>query len=120
MKPSGAPSDIPLNGMLADGAPLGFTYPASGTTTADSVAGVPAKAPRPNVGKVFVNWLMSKDGQAVLVDQGGLAGTRKDAPALSHLPATAKLTKVVDGAQVLTPERQKTIIEHWRKVFGVK
>ena len=67
-------TDIPLNGMLADGAPVGFTYPESGTTTSDSMAGVALKAPHPNVGRVFVNWLMSKDGQAVLVDQGGSSG----------------------------------------------
>ncbi len=113
-------TDIPLNAMLQDGAPLGFVYPPSGTTTADGLAGVPAKAPHPNVGKVFVNWLMSKEGQAILVEQGGLAVTRKDAPSLSHLPATAKLPKAVDGTKVLTPERQKVMIEHWRKVFGVK
>lgn len=113
-------TDIPLNGMLADGAPLGFTYPKSGTTLSANVAGVAAKAPRPNVGKVFVNWLLSKDGQALLVEHGGLAGTRNDAPPLSHLPATAKLPKAIDGAALLTPARQKAIIEHWRKVFGVK
>ena len=113
-------TDIPLNSMLADGAPIGFTYPPSGTTTSDSVAGVAAKSARPNVGKVFVNWLMSKEGQALLVEHGGLAGTRKDAPALSHLPASSTLPKVIDGAKLLNPERQKAIIEHWRKVFGVK
>ena len=113
-------TDIPLNGMLADGAPIGFTYPKSGTTTSDSIAGIAAKAPHPNVTKVFLNWLMSKEGQAILVDQGGLAGTRNDAPPLSHLPATAQLPKVVDGMTILTPEVQKPLIEHWRKVFGVK
>ncbi|MFM9942508.1 MAG: ABC transporter substrate-binding protein [Hyphomicrobiaceae bacterium] len=113
-------TDIPLNGMLADGAPIGFTYPKSGTTTSDSIAGVAAKAPHPNVGRVFVNWLMTKEGQALLVDQGGLSATRNDAPALSHVPATAKLSNVVDGMTVLTPEIQKPLIEHWRKVFGVK
>ncbi len=113
-------TDIPLNGMLADGAPIGFTYPKSGTTTSDSIAAVAAKAPHPNVGRVFVNWLMSKEGQVLLVDQGGLSGTRNDAPALSHVPATAKLAKVVDGMTILTPEVQKPLIEHWRRVFGVK
>lgn len=113
-------TDIPLNGMLADGAPLGFVYPNSGTTLSDNVAGVAAKSTRPNVGRVFVNWLMSKEGQALLVEHGGLAGTRNDAPPLSHLPATAKLPKAIDGAKLLTPARQKAIIEHWRKVFGVK
>jgi hypothetical protein len=28
-----------------------------------------------NVAKVFLNWLMSKECQAILVDQGGLAGS---------------------------------------------
>ncbi len=113
-------TDIPLNAMLEDGAPVGFTYPASGTTTSDAVAGVAAKAPHPNVGRVFLNWLMSKDGQALLVEQGGLSVTRTGAPALSKLPATDKLPKVVDGMSILTPEVQKPLIEHWRKVFGVK
>ena len=113
-------TDIPLNGMLADGAPIGFAYPKSGTTTSDSIAGVAAKAPHPNVARVFLNWLMSKEGQVLLVDQGGLSGTRNDAPPLSHLPATAKLPKVVDGMSILTPEVQKPLIEHWRRVFGVK
>ena len=113
-------TDIPLNPMLADGAPLGFVYPASGTTTSDSIAGVATKSTHPNAGRVFVNWLMSKDGQINLVTHGGLAGTRNDSPALSHLPATGKLPKVVNGMTVLTPEVQKPLIEHWRKVFGVK
>lgn len=113
-------TDIPLNAMLADGAPIGFTYPKSGTTTSNAVAGVAAKAPNPNVGRVFLNWLMSKEGQAQLVEQGGLSVTRNDAPPLSHLPATAKLPKAVDGMSVLTPDVQKPLIEHWRKVFGVK
>ncbi len=113
-------TDIPLNGMLADGAPIGFAYPKSGTTTSNSVGGVAAKAPHPNAGRVFLNWLMSKEGQAILVAEGGLSVTRKDAPALSHLPATSALPKTVDGMAALTPEVQKTLIEHWRKVFGVK
>lgn len=113
-------TDIPLNPMLQDGAPVGFTYPKSGTTLASASAGVSAKAPHPNVGKVFVNWIMTKEGQTELLEQGGLSVTRNDAPALSHLPATRDLPKTVDGLTLLTPERQKKLIEHWRTVFGVK
>lgn len=113
-------TDIPLNEMLADGAPLGFVYPNSGTTTSDSIAGVAAKAPHPNVARVFVNWLMSKEGQAELVRHSGLSGTRNDSPNLSHLPATSKLPKALDGMALLTPDAQKKLIEHWRTVFGVK
>ena len=113
-------TDIPLNPMLQDGAPVGFTYPKSGTTVSIAIAAVSAKAPRPNVGKVFVNWLMTKEGQAELLEQGGLSVTRNEAPALSHLPATRDLPKTVDGLSLLKPERQTKLIEHWRTVFGVK
>lgn len=113
-------TDIPLNGMLADGAPIGFTYPKSGTTLSNAVAGVAEKAPHKNVGKLFLNWLMSEAGQKILVENGGLSVTRKGAPGLSHLPATEKLPKTIDGMSILTPEVQKPLIEHWRKVFGVK
>ena len=113
-------TDIPLNPTLADGAPLGFVYPQSGTTIAYGLMAVAAKAPRPNVARVFANWLMSADGQKHLQDFGGLAVTRKGAAPLSHLPATAALPKVVDGAKLLSPEKQKKMVEHWRTTFGVK
>ena len=113
-------TDIPLNPTLADGAPVGFTYPKSGTTTSNSIYGVAAKAPHPNAGRVLVNWLMTKEGQAILVEEGGLSVTRNGAPALSHLPPTDKLSNAVDGMKVLSSEAQAALIEHWRKVFGVK
>lgn len=113
-------TDIPLNAMLDDGAPIGFTYPPSGTTTSDALAGVSQKAPHPNAGRVFLNWLMSKEGQAILVETGGLSVTRKGAPSLSRLPATSALPKAVDGMTVLPADVQAALIEHWRKVFGVK
>lgn len=115
-----AMTDIPLNEMLADGAPVGFAYPKSGTTTSNSLIGVSAKAPHPNAGRVFVNWLMSKEGQALLVEHGGLSVTRNGAPALSHLPTTSALPKTVDGMPLLPAEVQRPMIEHWRVVFGVK
>jgi iron(III) transport system substrate-binding protein len=113
-------SDIPLNPLLADGAPIGFVYPKSGTTVSINLGFVAAKAPHPNAGKVLLNWLMTADGQKQLLEHGGLSVTRKGAPALSHLPATPELPKVVDGAKLVTPARQKEIVDHWRTTFGVK
>ncbi|GGE51836.1 ABC transporter substrate-binding protein [Agaricicola taiwanensis] len=112
-------SDIPLNPLLADGAPIGFVYPKSGTTMSINLGFVAKKAPHPNAGKVLLNWLMTEDGQKQLLEYGGLSVTRKGAPALSHLPATPDLSNVVDGAKLVTPERQGEIVDHWRKVFGV-
>jgi iron(III) transport system substrate-binding protein len=63
---------------------------------------------------------MTKDGQEFLQKYAGLPVTRNGAPPLSKLPATAQLSNVVDGAKILTPERQKNIVDHWRTVFGVR
>lgn len=113
-------TDLPLNPMLEDGAPLGFVYPASGTTTSSGVAFVAARAPNPNAGRVLLNWMMTQAGQEALQRLGGLPVTRKGAPPLTRIPATAQLQKVVDGESVLTPERQARIVGHWRTVFGVR
>jgi len=113
-------TDLPLNPLLDDGAPVGFIYPPSGTTLSAAVAFVAKQAPHPNAGKVLLNWLMSKEGQEHLQKLAGLPVTRKGAPPMSKLPATAQLPNVVDGAKILTPERQKKIVDDWRTVFGVR
>ncbi len=41
---------------------------------------VPASPAHPNASKVFVNWLLTKEGHAVFVKAYGSPGTRKDAP----------------------------------------
>ncbi len=44
------------------------------------------KAPHPNSAKVFINWMLSKDGQTVLSRANGVASRRKDVPT-DHLEA---------------------------------
>jgi iron(III) transport system substrate-binding protein len=113
-------TDLPLNPLLEDGAPVGFVYPKSGTTLSANKVFVAAKAPRPNAARVFVNWLMTKDGQEHLQRFGGLSVTRRSVPPLSKLPATSELSNLVDGEAILTPARQRAIVDSWRSVFGVR
>ena len=113
-------SDLPLNPMLEDGAPVGFAYPKSGTTVTTAYIWVSGKAPHPNAGKVFVNWILSAEGQNALQKHGGLSATRPGTPPLSHIPATESLPNTVDSMKLVTPERQKKMIEEWRTVFGVR
>ena len=75
-------TDIPLNGMLQDGAPMDSPI-RSPAPRPPSIAGIAAKAPHPNVAKVFLNWTMSKEGQAILVDQAGLRHAQRCAGALA-------------------------------------
>jgi iron(III) transport system substrate-binding protein len=113
-------SDLPLNPLLDDGAPVGFIYPASGTTLSSNKALVAAKAPHPNAAKVFVNWLMTEKGQISLQKNAGLPVTRNGAPPLTQLPATKDLKNAIDGETILNPERQAKMVDNWRTTFGVK
>ena len=113
-------SDLPLNPMLEDGAPIGWVYPKSGTTLSANRAFVAEKAPHPNAARVFLDWLMTEEGQIALQKFGGLSVTRNGMPGLSHLPATADLSNVVDGTSILDPERQARIVNEWRTTFGVQ
>jgi iron(III) transport system substrate-binding protein len=113
-------TDLPLNPLLEDGAPVGFVYPASGTTLSANKAFVAAKAPHPNAARVFMNWLMTKEGQEALQQYCGLSVTRNGAPPLSKLPATSQLANVIDGEKILTSARQAKIVNEWRTVFGVR
>lgn len=116
----GTLADLPLEPGLEDGAPIGFVYPKSGTATNDGYAMVSAKAPHPNAGRVFVNWLLSAPGQAVLQQYGGLPVTRPGVPPSKFVPATADLSNPVDSLTLLSgPEQHKTI-ETWRQVFGIR
>ena len=116
----GTLADLPVEPGLEDGAPIGFVYPKSGTATNDGYVMVSAKAPHPNAGRVFVDWLLSGPGQAVLQEQGGLPVTRPGVPPMKFLPPTAALSNAVDSLTIGSgPERDKTI-EVWRQTFGIR
>lgn len=110
--------DLPLNEVLARGAPIGFIYPKEGTIYSDNVAFAAAKAPHPNAAKVFVNWMLTANGQVDLQNCCGLPGVRNGVPPMSHIPPTAQIN-AKNGLDLLTPERQKKIVTEWRQMFGV-
>jgi len=113
-------ADLPLEPGLEDGAPVGFVYPKSGTATNDGYVMVSARAPHPNAGKVFVNWLMSAPGQLVLQEQDGLPVTRPGVPALKFLPPTSALSNVTDSLTIVNGSEQSKTIEAWRETFGIR
>ena len=113
-------TDLPLNTALADGAPIGFVYPKSGTTLSQGYVFVAAKAPQPNAGRVFTNWLMTDKGQVFLQTYAGLSATRPGTQPLSHLPPTEGLSNTVDGLSLTPPAKQKEMVDHWRTVFGIQ
>lgn len=64
------------------GSPLAYVKVEEGSTliTGSAGLGVPVRASHPNAAKVFVNWLLSREGHARFIKWFGNPGTRRDAP----------------------------------------
>ena len=64
------------------GSPVAFCKVKEGGKVGPGAGGlaVPDRPAHPNASKVFINWLLSKEGQAVFVKTYGSPGVRKDAP----------------------------------------
>jgi len=115
----GAVIEPPGINAISDGAPIRIHYPASAIPSVGTPAFVPAKCPHPESGMVFLNWAMSADGQHDLQDKMGSPVTRPGMGDPKLVPGIAG-QKIVLSSELLTPARQKAIIDEWRQVFGLQ
>ena len=69
---------------IVEGAPLKMLEMKEGATTVMQSMGVLKNTSHPNAAKLFVNWILTKEGQTNLVKPcGGVSSLRKDMPELS-------------------------------------
>jgi iron(III) transport system substrate-binding protein len=93
--PSGAPmSDALVRGEFGvgpllynaiypkqkEGAPVKMIFPPEGVPANPYASGVPKTAAHPNAAKLFLNWCMSKEGQAYMIKELGNLTSLKVAP----------------------------------------
>jgi iron(III) transport system substrate-binding protein len=104
---------------LNDGAPIAAVYPDSGVPAALANVFVPAKAPNPAVGKVFVNWLLSEKGQVALQDASGAPVTRPGVKPPKLVPPNDAL-KITLSPPLLTPDYQQAMLKEFRTIFNVQ
>jgi iron(III) transport system substrate-binding protein len=109
----------PVVNALGDGAPVRVIYPASAVPAIGTPAFVPAKSPNPEAGMVFVNWAMSAAGERALQDVMGSPVTRPGMGDPKLVPGIAN-QKVILSTELLTPDKQKAIIDEWRQTFGLQ
>ncbi len=77
---SGTVSDAALNEFVKAGAPIKVVLPKEGTLITASTGAVSMikDRPHPNAAKVFVNWLLSREGQTIMTDIFGAPSRRLD------------------------------------------
>ena len=93
------------------GAPIKALSMKEGIIAWEIVAGVVKNSQHPNAAKVFMNWIMSKDGQLVNAQAKRISAIRKDVADFTP-PAAQVKTKLL----TLTPE----MLDEQTKMFGEK
>lgn len=101
----------------AEGQPIELIYWEEGVPLAHFLGCVPAKAPNPNAAQLLLRWLLSDEGQAIIVKEGNFYSPRTDfaqtpagEPPLSKVK-TANITfeRVVGEAQQLAKDFDKAV-----------
>jgi iron(III) transport system substrate-binding protein len=64
--------------MKSRGAPVSIVYPREGSTLVTGGAALMKHAPHPNAAQLFINFLFSREGQQLLVDNGHLRSMHPD------------------------------------------
>lgn len=108
----------PVISALEDGAPIRVVYPKSGVPATSAPGFLPAKSPNPEAGMVFLNWALGAVGQQSLQDIAGAPVVRPGMKPPKLVPGLDGM-KIIQVDRLLTPEKQKAIIQEWRSVFGV-
>lgn len=110
MKAAGAPIDIPV---MKEGA---LVHSASGTV------GLSNRPPHPNAAIVFINWLLSQEGQIAFLKGYGNPSARLDVPTTGIDPAFLpvpgeKLHEMDEELLLESEELQKTFQEEFRGIL---
>jgi iron(III) transport system substrate-binding protein len=100
-----------------EGAPIDMIWWTEGTATASFSGAVVAKAPHPNAARLLLRWLLSKEGQELVVGKLDFHSARRDVAAvpkgqlpLSQLPIRMfPADKVVAEGQALAAEFDRAV-----------
>jgi iron(III) transport system substrate-binding protein len=99
------------------GNPLAVVYPADGALLMVSPSAVPTSAPSPNAGKLYLEFLLSREAGEVQVKSHSLAVMKGVAPAAGAKPL--EQIKVVRPTEAEITKGIPEVKEKFRDVFGV-
>lgn len=99
---------------IEQGAPLDYKYPKQGTMGQHWMAGINENAPNPYTARLFLNWLISREGQVLLVQKLGAHSVRSDVQSEKEFPLKGGLIPFdqlwIMDIEAITPEDTKEFI----------
>jgi iron(III) transport system substrate-binding protein len=103
--------------LAAQGAPLKWFFAPEGVPATVFAAGLTKTSPNPNAAKLFLDWALSREGQALMVELGSFSSLAH-APMPPGVDAKAIKTWYADDAEF---ERvHKPWSEDWNKAYNYR
>ncbi len=115
-----AATDSDAASFLAEGAPIKAIALEEGTLATPSAMARVKNGPHPNASKVFLNWILSAEGQTVFSKACSLASVRNDVKDFRHPAAAVEPKRLVvytgeDAERVAKAFQEKWLVELWKK-----
>ena len=102
-----------------DGAPLGFVFPPEGVPVYFFAAAIPKTAARPAAARLYLDWCLSEEGQALLIERLGHLTALKVMPARSTEYDLSNV-KIWYPEQAESDRLREPWLNDWAKVYGYR
>ena len=103
--------------LAAQGAPIKWFFAPEGVPVTVFCAGIAKGARHPNAAKLFLDWALSREGQALMVELGSFSSL-KDAPMPPGVDAKAIKTWYPDDMEIETIFKAWT--DDWNKAYNYR
>jgi ABC-type Fe3+ transport system substrate-binding protein len=104
------------------GAPIGYHCPVPVPVTVSQIA-ILDKSPRKNAARLFVNWMISREGQILQYVETFAVPVHKDLQTPTFLPFADTIVgkpKLVRDDDVLNSDANKTMVKTWSELWGTQ
>ncbi|MEQ3553477.1 extracellular solute-binding protein [Pseudonocardia nematodicida] len=102
-----------------DGNPVAAVFPEEGAAALATATAIPATSDDRDIGEIFVNWMMSPEGQAAMYEGTNYVPIRDDVPTdPPPFPIDLDLDRIAAIDSVWVAEQRVTNIDRFRRELG--
>lgn len=103
--------DTEIVEAIKQGAQLGWKYPTNGTVAQHILGAVNSKAPHPYTARLYLNWLLSTEGQTLMVKEVAMNIVRKDMRTADFLPGRMQIVDAwIMDIEKITPDDTRAFV----------
>jgi iron(III) transport system substrate-binding protein len=105
---AGALLDYMIRDSKSKGSPVDYAWPAEGAVFIPSPIAIITTSKNPEAGKAFIDYLLSKEGQASMVKLGSFIPVRPDVPGPTGTPSLGQIKRLSTDWKAVREKRQDT------------